>query len=440
MNVHTICVDFGTSSIRAGLRKERLHGSEPLPIAPGSSIDNASIPSAIFVPSSGEEIVFGVKALERGLSSKKALLFELSPKAWLGPGEIKNIDKPAIEGLPFTRRQVSAGLASVAFKASLRAAARSADGDFGFRISHPVWKPEHSQPLSGIYGSLRRAAQCEAGRKIKSSMTFSAFERWCKDVPIEETVSVGGVEIEEPVAATVELFSKRESDSRAAALIVDVGAGTIDLGLFSSIVPDRGSAVKQKLIEMAFPRSLYGAGDLIDLELLSMIGGRLDGGAQGQLAAFENNIRFHKEQLFKSGRLAFRGVEVSIDELTRSRRLKRMAKGLEEAVAEMLTIARPRIEEEMRLRYHPLEMLNVIFAGGGASLNFLQDTVEPAIRASGICLAAALHVAETPKGFPVEASLARMAVAMGGTVPENEWPERKWPDPIHRGLSSRRSK
>ena len=108
--MHMICVDFGTSSIRAALMKTRSYVPHPLAIASRSPIDNASIPSAIYIPSTGDNIFFGMDALERGLTSKRPLLLELSPKSWLRPDEVAHIDAPAIDGLPFTRRQVICGL------------------------------------------------------------------------------------------------------------------------------------------------------------------------------------------------------------------------------------------------------------------------------------------------------------------------------------------
>src|SRR5688500_6246037 len=100
----TLCIDFGTSSLRAAIRKQG--EILPLAIAPASPIDNASIPSAIYIPSSADDICFGIEALTRGLASSDGRLLELSPKSWLSPAGVDHLDNTAVRGLPFTRRDL----------------------------------------------------------------------------------------------------------------------------------------------------------------------------------------------------------------------------------------------------------------------------------------------------------------------------------------------
>lgn len=435
--MHILCVDFGTSSIRAALRKERSNLPHPLAIAPTSQIDNASIPSAICIPSGGDEVLFGMDALEKGLASRKAVLLELSPKSWLSPDNIESVDLPAVEGLPFTRRQLVAGLLSIAFKATQRAAASFADeGDrFVFRISHPVWEPKNAEKLLQVYESLRQAALPEHSRGIKSTMGVSEFERWSERVSLDDIAPSDGIDVKEPVAATLELFPEVEPNSRTAVLVIDIGAGTIDLGLFSSVVPDRVTRVRPKLIAMTSPRSLFGAGDVIDQELLSMVSERLGASDPRQLAAFANGIRRSKEQIFDEGRLVFRSVEVSALELAQRARLREMAHRLEETVKEMLDAAGKAFDAQLTATSHRLEKLEVIFAGGGANLEFLKRVIPRVVSMAGAKLTVDKHAAETPAGFAVEASLARMAVALGGTTRESAWPETEMKPAVRRALS-----
>lgn len=102
----------------------------------------------------------------------------------------------------------------------------------------------------------------------------------------------------------------------------------------------------------------------------------------------------------------------------------------------MLSGVSASFDAQMSALTHRLEQLHVIFAGGGANLDFLRRVVRPAIRTSGVRLAVTPHAAETPVGFAVEASLARMAVAMGGTVAEADWPQTEMQQPRILGLSS----
>ena len=436
--MHTLCVDFGTSSIRTALRKEGSALSLALPIAPGSPIDNASIPSAIYIPSDGGEVLFGVKAFVDGRSSRrKALLLELSPKSWLSPDSVGKIDHLAAEGLPFTRRQLIAGLLAFAFNESRRAAKPLVGGNvgFSFRISHPIWQEHDRAKLAAVYEGLRVGARDEDAPNMKDTMSFSEFKNWCAVVSIASTNPPSDVDVKEPVAATLELFPNVEVNSRTAALVIDVGAGTIDLGLFSSIIPDKGTRVKAKLIPMTPPRSLFGAGDVIDHELLTMISEELDEKQANQLDAFSRNIRFQKETLFNKGRLVFRNVEISAEELVRRPRMRTMALNLGSAVAEMLDAAAPKFEVQLNAVSHRLERLEVIFAGGGANLDFLKACIQQGVSIGGATLAVSRHTAKTPKNFPVEASRARMAVALGGTADESVWPETEMKPAFRRALS-----
>ena len=81
----TLCIDFGTSSIRAALFESARSRPQALELGEAfrSSIDRASIPSAIFIDSSGEAVVFGEDALKQGLRGDRSLLFEMSPKRWM---------------------------------------------------------------------------------------------------------------------------------------------------------------------------------------------------------------------------------------------------------------------------------------------------------------------------------------------------------------------
>jgi hypothetical protein len=436
--MHTLCVDFGTSSIRTALRKDGSALSLALPIAPGSDIDNASIPSAIYIPSGGGEVLFGMKASVGGRSSRrKALLLELSPKSWLGPESVAKIDHLAAEGVPFTRRQLIAGLLAFAFNASRRAAKPlvGGKGGFSFRISHPIWQEHDRVKLAEVYEGLRMGARDEDAPNMKDTMSFSEFESWCAVVSIADKKPSSDVDVKEPVAAMLELFPDVEVNSRTAAFVIDVGAGTIDLGLFSSIIPNKGARVKSKLIPMTPPRSLFGAGDVIDQELLTMVSEKLDEKHANQLDAFSRNIRFQKETLFNTGRLVFRNVDISAEELVRRPRMRTMALNLGNAVTEMLDVAASKFEVQLNAVSHRLERLDVIFAGGGANLEFLKACIQQGVSIGEATLAVSRRTAKTPKNFPVEASRARMAVALGGTADESVWPETEMKPAFRRALS-----
>ena len=434
--MHTICIDFGTSSIRAALRKNR--AVHPLKIAPRSQIDNASIPSAIFIPKAGDEVLFGVKALERGLAGEPSLLFETSPKAWLSPTNTDALCTAATPHLPFSRWLLLAGLLSLAVRDARRAAQRGYELDadsLAYRISHPVWESAERSKMNVAYDDLRRVACAEIGGQMRYQMTAEEFRRWCISVDPVQGMRRTDVEVEEPVAASLELFPDPPINRRSAALVVDVGAGTIDLGLFASVVPDKGSKAKRKLIPMAAPRSLFGAGDEIDKALINLVEVKFGSTGGALLAEFRNGIRRSKEQLFESGSIVFRNIEVSRQELVKTAALRGMAGGLKQAIEEMFAEAGEHFKVQLNAPVHGIGHLDVVFAGGGAKLEFLRALVGSVV-SMGTAKLSVRHVeVNTPDDFEVEASRTRMAVALGGTTNEKDWPKTEMQEAIVRTLS-----
>ncbi len=424
--MHTICIDFGTSSIRAALRKQNNLLPHPLAIAPKGQIDNASIPSAIFISKAGDHLLFGDKALEAGRSDQPRRLFESSPKSWLSPTNIGKIGAPAAADLPFSRRQLIAGLLSLSVRDARRAAKNAFELEpdtLVYRISHPVWISSEQHRMVTEYDYLRRVACADIGRKMKYEMTANEFELWCGKAIPDPHLFPSDVEVEEPVAAALELFPDPPMNRRSAALVVDVGAGTIDLGLFISVLPDSYSRVKRKLIPMTAPRSLFGAGDEIDNALVALVEAKLGPKESSHVAALKNDIRRSKEQLFDTGSLVFRHVEVSREELVKTEKLRQMARSLKRVIDEMFLDAGARFDLQLSASIHGIEHLDVVFAGGGASLAFLRSIVGNVVYMGKATLSAAQAEAHTPDDFEVEASRGRMAVALGGTTFTKDWPK-----------------
>src|SRR5687767_13149588 len=127
MDSGVLCIDLGTSSIRAAAHLQGY--TEPLALELGeafrSSIDRASIPSAVFVSSNASTVYFGEQALVRGLSGAKATLFTTSPKSWMTTGSAEELDDEVIPGTGVTRRHLLAGLMAQAFSAARKALPKS---------------------------------------------------------------------------------------------------------------------------------------------------------------------------------------------------------------------------------------------------------------------------------------------------------------------------
>jgi molecular chaperone DnaK (HSP70) len=436
--VDTLCIDFGTSSIRAAIRRQKDSISHPLAIAPRSQIDNASIPSAIFIPIDGDQIFFGDKALEAGLSAKPRLLFESSPKSWLSPTNISQVYQSEVRRAPFTRFQLIAGLLALAVQDSIVAGKnifKLKTSALSYRISHPVWSNSDRQKISAVYDQLSHIAFGATGSTITHEMSTDQFNRWYQKVNQASKKLSFDVKVEEPVAAALELLPDPPTNNRSATLVVDVGAGTIDLGLFVSVLPDEDSKVTRKLIPMTPARSLFGAGDEIDDALIKLVAKRLGPNNGIDLAALKNDIRRTKETLFDTGNLVFRKIQVSREELVRTERLRQIASGLKTAIKEMLEDAGSRFNAQLRASNHGISHLDVVFAGGGANLQFLREIVGEVVSMGDTKLTSSQKEVNTPRNFGVDASLARMAVALGGTTPAEEWPKTEMQQATFRSLS-----
>lgn len=426
----TVCIDFGTSSLRAAVRDGgRI---SPLAIAPGSPIDNASIPSAIFIPESGVEVCFGVEALSRGQSTGGARLFELSPKFWLSPAEIGAIDHTAASGMSFTRRDLICALLSLTLEETLKAARISSERSvqFELRISHPAWDEANRKILSAAYEHLRRFILMRQLPQVKPVMTSAEFRSWCAGAGMD------GVQVEEPVAAALSVYADVEDNARSVLLAVDIGAGTIDLGFFASVVPDADSSARRRLLPLASPVSIFGAGDVIDRELLGVLVERGQLNAVRQTEA-RNRIRTIKENLFTAGQVAFAGAKIDAGEFAARRAMVSMAANLQRAVTSLINSGSGTVANLTANAIHPLNRIHVVLAGGGAGLEFLSKAVERGVADSDLRLELRSHVARTPAKFEVEASMARMAVALGGVVDAKDWPLTTWASAtVQKGLSS----
>jgi hypothetical protein len=424
--VHTICIDFGTSSLRAALRRHGRLDSEPLVIAPDAQIDNASIPSAIYIPTDGKTVLFGDKALEVGLLSQTCRLFERSPKAWLRPDELSRLDEPAAQGISFSRRTLLCALLTVAVH-TIREAVKRLDldtEDLKFRISHPVWLESHRDASREAYKALLETASNPDTPRVALQHSTEALERWRARAKPGKSVLASDWHVDEPVAAAMDMIPNPESDERRATLLVDVGAGTIDLALFISVVPFDRSPRWRKLTPMCEPRSLLGAGDVIDKALVDLMVSRLGSSRNPDLPRFQNDIRRNKERLFNEGTVSLGRTTIRREELEQTVPLVAMAKQLKAALIDMFEKGAQRSSVQLSLNVnHRILDMDLVFAGGGGNLTFLRQTIGKTVKFGTTPLRTVLVDCPEYEDWPVEASRARMAVAIGGTTPYRQWPE-----------------
>jgi hypothetical protein len=433
-----LSVDFGTSSLRAAIRGVRDTSARVLEIghAVASKIDDASIPSAIFVGKDGKVSV-GQAALEAGLTGAPSLLFEQSPKRWMTLGHPEDLRRPLAEGLDVTKRDAIAALIGHALSAASIKSGRSRQRlrDCELRIAHPVWGTDREKALRSELRWIRNAALAMCGRTDKP-VAAAELAKVSRALPDDQ--ADGTVDVVEPVAAALELFAN-DANSRQACAVVDVGAGTIDLALLISVTPDESvRGQRRRLIPIAQPRSMPLAGDVIDEEVLALI---RDNAAHRltveESADLERRRREIKERLFtsRSGTLAIAKTRISMDELTNRPRIRDMARQLGDQFRDLVQSA-PGLPQFVGAQNHPVERIDVVFAGGGSEIEFLRAAIPQPIAIRSYRLP--VHVQRKPDAPArrLPASLERLAVALGATTPRDEWPTSSWLRPTSfRGLS-----
>ena len=106
---------------------------------------------------------------------------------------------------------------------SVRAARRAAEKAFelapdtlAYRVSHPVWEKSQRSRMNREYDALRRIACASVGGQVKYVMTGEEFAHWCAKAVPDSGLPAADVEVEEPVAATLELFPDPPLNRRSA--------------------------------------------------------------------------------------------------------------------------------------------------------------------------------------------------------------------------------
>jgi molecular chaperone DnaK (HSP70) len=420
-----LCVDFGTSSTRAAILEDGRQRPRPLELgeAVRSSIDRASIPSAVFVSADCSEILFGEQALSKGLRGEKSCLFETSPKRWMTADSPTILDDELFEGTGLTRKHLLAGLLAQSFSAAATAAKlpKSKILELETRIAHPVWRRDTQVALKKHLEWITDIGRLLSGvtdQAISTRQLLSAIKKSSNDSKRARIVDV-----EEPVAAALELFENSDN-SREICVVIDVGAGTTDLGIFLSLTPDeRSSRHKRKFIQAASPRSIYMAGDLIDEEVIEMIRSRANRVRSGTLQDLQRRKRSIKETLFSRARKVFEaGVEITLSDLEKQERILQMRDALAVSFRDLVEDASAFIATFVQASFHRADQINVVFAGGGSNIGFLHQAVGQSFKLSNGRSVPVVIRAATTVARPLPAAVERLAVAMGGTTPDKYWP------------------
>lgn len=441
-----LCLDFGTAMSKAFAT---VFPDKYLDLELGTEAGRQgyTLPSSVFIADDGKAY-FGFEAIEQSqdlVDSGRERLDSI--KGWLSLRREGNLDgeacvlKPAMN--PTAYRLTEGDLIRI-YLAYLTDIAESSLAYQGVdqpryakrRFARPCWPdPVQTKWADGLMRRMLAEAQILAD-------TFT--DRWEGGIPVGELKSA--VEqikaldkrpeyliddgVPEPVAVAAGALADSEN-ARDAFMVVDVGAGTTDFGLFiSTHRPD-----EDDFRVFQVPTSIQGlmqAGDKVDGLLRGFIAQResidlSDNSGRMILADLSRRIRGLKEALFKTGKLEYvlaDGTvgEVALDEFLADEKVKRFAQAVEVGFKKSLEAV-----DETWLRWLAMDgvRLNVVLTGGSSPLPMMQALGKGPIDVKGHRI---LRQAVDPRpdwmaDMPVELETVypQLAVAIGGaaeTMPE----------------------
>lgn len=420
---HVLCLDFGTSSVRAVLRDE-LEKRIVIPIGqitPVQSIDGASIPSAFCIDQDLETVRFGQHAYEAILRGSNLAFSVTSPKRWLIEPVL--LDQKVHSKLPVTRRDVLTGLIAYALFAVTETglwkvpdAPELAD----VRVAHPVWPSEIKQDADRSLGEIVWMALNMASEGDWGVTTVDVLCSWTTPSDNNEFRPIQKFKSDtiEPIAAAVELLPNTGNERRFC-MVVDVGAGTTDFGIFHQSSLERHTAKGDRIIPAGPATSVFKAGDEIDRLLMHFMRSKNPRVFDINQVRIKNEIRFQKESLFKNGMSQLDGISVKLSDFEEAYEVKLMAAEIRKGVERCINDAWQEIKTFVTTTGLDFE-ITVIMAGGGAGIDFLREAIHKPLLIDGTVINFSFFNPIQPKLNLHGAGYERMAVGLGGAKEEYE--------------------
>lgn len=432
----TVCLDFGTAMSKAfAIRGE----STPIELALGKRAGARGYPvdSSLFISDEGV-LFFGPQAMDLGTAAAALgrARFD-SPKARLSMGQQVDINRAAI-GKEFNPTDISMSEGEMitlylGYLTDLATSELEAQGYSRYcsrRFARPCWSEERNKWAEPLLRRMLAQAQVLAD-------TF--HDQWQDGIPLAKVKRaleklrelavlpdyLLGDGIPEPVAAAASLMLTEDAQ-REMFLVIDVGAGTTDFGLFLL----QNNPLKDICLVRIVPgtiKYLEQAGNRID-DLLKFFVLELDGidaaSPEGghNLIFLQSTIRMHKEALFRDGIVQVplansSRVVVMRDAFLASTRVKAFEEQMKSNVLEVLNFAGDGFLDLMRDSH-----LNVVLTGGGADLPMVKSLARDVIEVRGRRImrrptpqVPAWINEQYPQFAP---QYPQLAVAIGGANPE----------------------
>lgn len=433
----TICLDFGTAMSKAFAIRDDM---TPIELALGKRAGTSGYPvdSSLFISDDGA-LHFGPQAVELGTAAAALGRSRFdSPKARLSMGQQVDINRALIgKEINPTDTPMTEGELITLYLGYLTDLATSELEDQGYsrycirRFARPCWSDDRNKWAEPLLRRMLVQAQVLAD-------TFHG--RWRDGIPLKEAkLAMGKLReltvlpeyllsegIPEPVAAAASLMLTEDEAQRELFLVIDVGAGTTDFGLFLlqhnpakdiclvRIVPNT-----IKVLEQAGNR----VDDLLKFYVLEQEGiDKASPEGAHNLSFLQSTVRYHKETLFRDGiaeiPLANRSrAIVDLGDFLASSRVNAFSEMLAREVLTVLNAAGDGYLDLMSNSH-----LNVVLTGGGADLPMIQSLAEGVVEVRHRRILrrpvpkVPTWINETYPQF--QSQYPQLAVAIGGANPE----------------------
>lgn len=441
-----LCLDFGTAMSKA-FATVYPDDHRELPLGATAGRQGYALPSSVFIGDDGKAY-FGFEAIELSQELVESGRERLdSIKHWLSLRREGNLDGESCVLQPSlnpTAVKLTQGDLIRIYLAYLTDVAGIALGEHAIndhrieryvkrRFARPCW-PDESQAKWA--DALMRSMMAEA--QILAD-TFSG--RWLGGIDVAELKAavemvkalgkrpdyVIEAGVAEPVAVAAGAFGDIEN-FRDAFMVVDVGAGTTDFGLFVATRPQGEEAVHVFQVPASI-QGLMQAGDKVDGMLRAFIAQResidtADNAGRMNMADLGRKIRTLKETLFTAGDLEYALADgtigrVSLAEFLSDERVKRFAAAVEEGFRKALEAVD---DSWLRWLAMPGVRLRVVLTGGSSQLPMVRGLAEGAVQVKGVEIER--EAVDPRPGWMEDVSEAlravypQLAVAIGGSAEE----------------------
>lgn len=388
----TISIDFGTAMCKcaaamSGSLQNSFASVRALPIGQASgAAHDYLVPSAMFL--SGRDIVFGPDAVNaeincqqsrrEALRSFKLMLGANNLEARLRTQPNRKIDPTGA----FTYRDLI-----TVFLAYLLDLVDSASSQIGiqpdqpkrYRYCQPDWPRQSTQGVESLIGQL-----LQDGDAVRSILGGGFWRRPVSYEAIFEALKakregVFSLEIEGGIleaSAVAAAYLEEEVDKPHCMLVLDIGAGTTDLGTYlSARRTDGGYRILSKV------ETLMLAGDDIDRVVLDELVSSTNLGIQAQDKLWRRllpQIMQIKERLFNDGE-----VNLEVDDVRLACSVTSIVKSREyQSLAESASKGFERLHADIaeRAQKAGVDEILGVSAGGGAQLPFVADVFAEAAK------------------------------------------------------------